>query len=329
MFLFYVLMSLGPCIVGASCYHGYQSPFSFNAHKAHHPSWMADIPDAINITSLSIPGTHDTMTYDIGRDDLQCQNWNLTIQMGAGLRYFDIRARLRDNELQIYHADGYTGHSYTDVLVAMFEFLDANPSETIIMRLKEEGSPIGDNNTITFEDAFLYAGSQNPLTKAGAAKHLMTYNTSQPIPTLGDVRSRIFMLQNFKATDDKNYSLTWEGPQMVLEDQWIVPDTDHLPDKWAAIQDGLERANSDPLDNQHIYLSHISASVGVLPIQAAAGPLNHTQVGMNDLTGKWVLDHYAAHTATRTGIVIFDFPGKKAIEAVLQWNKNVVKRLGL
>ena len=79
-------------------YRGYRSAWSFDAHAAHHPAWMAAVPDETNLTSLSIPGTHDTMTYGLLRPDpvLNCQNWNLSVQLDAGLRYVDIRARLAD-----------------------------------------------------------------------------------------------------------------------------------------------------------------------------------------------------------------------------------------
>jgi 1-phosphatidylinositol phosphodiesterase len=319
MSLFYILMSIAPCMVGLRCYHGYSSPFSFDIDKSHHPDWMSRLPDAANITSLSIPGTHDTMTYSL-RDDiqLQCQNYNLTMQMRAGLRYFDIRARLRDDKLRIYHAAGDTGFDLEDVLKAMFDFLDENPSETIIMRLKEEGSPIGDNNSMSFAEAFEYYRHLSPITSVGAGRHLFLYDRTSPIPTLGHLRSKIFLLQQFKS--DTPYGLEWEGTQMKLEDLWIIPDVYHLADKWTAIRDALEEAALAELDNSLLYLAHVSASVGVLPIEAAAGPANRTVVGMNDMTGQWLQDYLDADGAARTGIVILDFPGKKVVDAVLKWN---------
>ncbi|KAH6890607.1 PLC-like phosphodiesterase [Thelonectria olida] len=320
MALFYLLLSLAPCMVWGVCYHGYQSAFSFDAGLAHHPNWMAALPDDVLLSDLSIPGTHDTMTYDIGSERLQCQNWNLSMQLDAGLRYFDIRARLQDNELQIYHANGYTGFSFTNVLLAMFEFLDANPSEAIIMRLKQEGPPIGGKNTITFEDAFNKYRQKDPLTSSGAVDHLYLYNRTSPLPTLGDLRSRIFLLQQFPE-EHGPYGLEWEGKQMALEDYWIIPDIYHLSDKWTAIRDALELAATAAQDNELLYLAHVSASVGVLPIEAAAGPLNRTMAGMNDMTGQWIEDFEENPDTTRTGVVILDFPGQRLINAILRWNE--------
>lgn len=333
MVLFYVLLSLGPCLVRGVCYKGFESDYSFDANAAHNPSWMRHIPDDVNITSLSIPGTHDTMTYSIKKLEFQCQNWNLTTQLNAGLRYIDIRARMKNNALHIFHASEPTGYSFRDVLLAAFAFLDANPSEAIIMRLKREGGPLGHGNKRTFQAAFNYARLNDPATKTGAAKHLYIYNdTSLPIPTLGQLRSKIFILQNWKDTTkqgkDQVYGLKWEGPQMVLEDKWIIPSPSHLDEKWDAIRPALEKANADPLDNKHLYLAHISASIGVLPIEAAAGTKNETYPrGMNDKTGAWVEEHVRG--GTRTGIVIFDFPGRRAIDGVIEWNRHFAKRMGL
>lgn len=330
MALFYVLISMSPCMVGSQrCYKGYTSAYSFDAYHAHHPRWMTAIPDDVNLTSLSIPGTHDTMTYGMPENEhLQCQIWNLTTQLNAGLRYFDIRARLQDDELKIYHSSGFTGFSYTDVLVPMFDFLDENPGETIIMRLKEEGVPIGDHNTISFEDALIKHHESSPVTSPGASKHLYHYNQTEPLPNLGALRSRIFLLQNFVSKDQEKspYGLIWEGPQMALEDLWIIPDIHHLVDKWNAIRSALEAATRAPLNNTLLYLAHISASVGVLPIEAAAGPKNKAVVGMNDLTGQWLRD-FSAHrgVSARIGVVIIDFPGRKLIDAVLRWNEHLTK----
>lgn len=317
--LCFLVLSLAPCMLYGVCYHGYRSAFSFDVGLASHPKWMADIPDDVRLASLSIPGTHDTMTYEIKSETLQCQNWNISMQLEAGLRYFDIRARLREDALHIYHATGYTGFTFEDVLLAMFKFLKDNPSEAIIMRLKQEGSPIG-HNTITFEDAFNYYRHNSSSTSHGASEHLYLYNRTTPLPTLGTLRSKIFLLQQFPSPAGGPYGLEWEGPQMALEDLWIIPDVYHLSEKWTAIREALMLAATSPHDNSRLYLAHVSAAVGVLPIEAAAGPLNRTIAGMNDMTGQWLEDFEDEMEATRTGVVILDFPGRRLVDVIIRWN---------
>lgn len=317
----YILLSVRSTVClsdNPNCYRGFLSEYSFDASLSQRAEWMKEIPDETNITSMSIPGTHDTMTYDIHSQRLECQNWNLTVQMEAGLRYFDIRARLRDDELRIYHSSGDTGFSYENVILGMCDFLEDHPSETIVMRLKEEGGPLG-ANTVTFEGAFNSYRTSKPSTKACINDHFYLYDPADPIPSLGQLRSKILILQNFKAKEGP-YGLAWAGPRMKLEDFWIMPDLSFLADKWEAIRKAVQLANGAPFDNEVLYVAHVSASVGVLPIEAAAGPLDRSVTGMNDMTGEWLEDHVS--DARRTGIVIFDFPGKRAIDAVLSWNKG-------
>ena len=138
----------------------------------------------------------------------------------AGLRYFDIRARLEDDELRIYHANGFTGFSYTDVLLDMFSFLDANPSEAVIMRLKEEGKPLGDKNTKTFEEAFNYYRRDSPQTADGAERHLYLYDRVAPLPTLGDLRGKVFLLQEFKTVTMEHLLVDKEAERVAFCVRW-------------------------------------------------------------------------------------------------------------
>ncbi|KAF4122982.1 1-phosphatidylinositol phosphodiesterase [Geosmithia morbida] len=351
-------------------YHGHSSAFSFDAGWAyeawppdrpyldpqHRESWMARIPDSTPLTDVNIPGTHDTMTYAFEDADevLQCQTSNVSTQLAAGVRYLDIRARLQDDSLRIYHADGPTGFDLTDVLMPVFDFLDRNPSEVVVMRLKEEGPPVGDGSTMSFEQTFNHYRLTYPVTADGADRHLALHDGSGPVPTLGELRSKIFLIQNF-ASDPAlpGYGLLWEGDQMVLEDVWVVEHPEQLMTlKWPAIRDALEVAAAAPDDDSRLYLTHVSASVGVLPIEAAAGPILVPDpadrveggepedrvdrrepedgvvpvVGMNDMTGRWLQNYMrrryvsSFHPPPRVGVVIFDFPGRRLVDAVLDMN---------
>ncbi|KAH8714540.1 phospholipase C [Ilyonectria robusta] len=316
----YILLLLTPFVTLAECYRGYQSAYSFDADLGYHPRWMQDIPDEVLLSSLSIPGTHDTMSYSIPSDFLRCQNLDLSTQLNSGIRYFDIRARLRDNELHIYHAHIPTGFSFASVLTTMFEFLTTNPSETIIMRLKEEGGPMGRSNTVKFVDAFNHHRHADPRTAAGAAKHFFNYVQDAPLPMLGDLRSKIFIIQQFP-DEHGLHGLKWRSKQMVLQDYWITPSLFHLADKWSVMRDAIELAAAAEHDNSVLYLAHASTAVGVLPIDAAAGTANRTITGMNDMTGQWIEHLENIPEATRTGIVVFDFPGRRLVESVLRWNE--------
>ncbi|KAF4629715.1 hypothetical protein G7Y89_g8430 [Cudoniella acicularis] len=292
----------------AEQYLGYSSPYSFDANYQHSSRWMTTMPSTTNLTHLSIPGTHDTMTSVIVGSIYQCQNLHLRTQLQSGIRFFDIRARLNNNELLIYHQNQYTQHSYVEVLTIFFNFLEANPGETILMRLKEELTAL--NSTIDFLTAFNYYRLNDPETAPGCAKHFWVPPTLGPtyVPTLGDLRSKILILQNF-GSDPAEYGIKWESPLLSIEDDYDIPDLyAGLDEKFQAITSGLTSAHNG-IDNNNgkLYLSHLSASVGVLPIEAAAGTKNGSVVGMNDRTGSWL----QSGNGGRTGVVIIDFPGQQ------------------
>ncbi|WP_233498140.1 phosphatidylinositol-specific phospholipase C domain-containing protein, partial [Listeria innocua] len=81
--------------------------------------WMSALPDTTNLASLSIPGTHDTMSYNgdmtwtLTKPLARTQKMSLYQQLEAGIRYIDIRAK--DN-LKIYHGPIYLNASLSGVL---------------------------------------------------------------------------------------------------------------------------------------------------------------------------------------------------------------------
>ncbi|KAE8443012.1 hypothetical protein EG329_002476 [Mollisiaceae sp. DMI_Dod_QoI] len=255
------------------------------------------------------------MTSAINGPNYQCQNHPLTTQLEAGIRYFDIRARVLNDSLQIYHQDSPTQHSYASVLTTMFTFLSSNPGETILMRLKEESTPL--NSTLSFLTLFNYYRLTSPLTAPGCSQHFWTPDpTLKKIPTLGSLRNKILILQNF-ASESATYGIKWESPLLSIEDLWEIPNLASLDEKWEVVRDGLEAAgNGMERGDGVLYLSHLSASVGVLPVEAAAGDREGEVRGLNDRVGMWLQEGNGGST----GVVIVDFPGRKLVEGVLRRN---------
>lgn len=337
-------------------YHNYTSSFSFDLDKAVHPDWMSQIPDSVYLNSLSIPGTHDTLTFNLVDNIVfQCQNHDLVTQLRAGLRYFDIRGRLLIDAsfkqpapvIGIFHGHVSTGFTFQDVLLAVFQFLDENPSEGIVLRIKEEGAPIpigdpsnewttGADNT-TFEEAFNYYRFNNTLTAPGCDKHLLLpwpalgSSSSRIIPTMGELRGKVIILYEFPTVAGP-YGIPWASPYMKLEDLWIILDPEHLDDKWEAIKENLEQAAASAEEDDLLFLSHLSASVGVTPIEAAAGPLEERNgtmiVGINDRTGLWLEQGKEKGSASKTGIIMGDFPGQRLVEDILSRNDWLTKGQG-
>jgi 1-phosphatidylinositol phosphodiesterase len=185
------------------------------------------------------------------------------------------------------------------------------------MRLKEESTPI--NSTLSFLDAFNNYLSTDPTTAPGSSKHFWTPPSPGPtsIPTLGALRGKILILQNF-GSDPAQYGVKWESPLLAIEDDYEIPDLyAGLDEKWGQVELALNNSASGiESGNGLLYLSHLSASVGVLPIEAAAGTKGREVVGINDRTGEW----FAAGNGGSTGVVIIDFPGRELVKEILARN---------
>lgn len=93
--------------------------------------WMSYISDDAPVTRLAIPGSHDSgcsgMPWYAETQDL-----NFAEQLARGVRYFDIRVNKKGGDLVIFHGP-VNGMDYGELLYQIDEFMDAHPSEFLIL----------------------------------------------------------------------------------------------------------------------------------------------------------------------------------------------------
>ena len=93
--------------------------------------WMSYISDDAPVTRLAIPGSHDSgcscMPWYAETQDL-----NFAEQLARGVRYFDIRVNRKGGDLVIFHGP-VNGTDYVELLYQIDEFMDAHPSEFLIL----------------------------------------------------------------------------------------------------------------------------------------------------------------------------------------------------
>lgn len=246
---------------------------------------MGTVADERSLTELSIPGTHDTAArFEPLPGIAATQDLTIAEQLDAGVRYLDIRCRHVDNEFLLYHGSIDQNQSYAEFLATANAFLDDNPTEAIIVSIKEEASPSG--ATQPFDATFASYGTER-------------WYLDATIPRLGDVRGKLVLLRRFDASsplgldatawpDNRTFSIVGPAP-MRIEDEYIVSDNDA---KWAAIT-----AQLDSVESSSLFLTYTSGyqTMDGLPnIPIVADDINarlDAYIAEHDRLGTVVMDH--------------------------------------
>jgi 1-phosphatidylinositol phosphodiesterase len=186
-------------------------------------NWMGSIDGAVNLSRITIPGTHDSgARFEPFGGTAKCQNLTIAEQLTAGTRFLDVRCRHINNTFTIHHGSVYQNINFDDVLNASFAFLGANPSESIIMSIKEEHTP--ENNTRTFEETLESYLQKNP----------SKWYLGESVPTLSQVRGKIVLLRRFGATrlpkgidatnwqDNTAFEINTSQAALKVQDQYKV-----------------------------------------------------------------------------------------------------------
>lgn len=235
-------------VVYANDFRGYYHGGNIQTNNS---DWMKELPDSVFVSELSIPGTHETMAI-IGGDFAQCQSLDLTEQLVSGIRALDIRCRHIDNKFAIHHGPVYQEKMFGDVLNACKDFLSKHPEEVIFMRIKEErleDVPIwnGFNCSRSFDKTFdeYYQNYMNLFWKVEDDK----------VPTLGEVRGKVVILQNFDSP--KKYGLEYGGDIFDEQDNY-EPSSQFS--KWSDVKNHLLKTNAAEAKDRKIFLNYLSAN---------------------------------------------------------------------
>ncbi len=223
-------------------------------------NWMSLLPDNRYLNEISIPGSHDTMTGNKAVPSPLGVEWTqklkLEQQLNAGIRALDIRLQHIGNELIARHGDGSHDTIYHESMLGvtfektMFDcvnFLDANPTETIVMRVKaNEADPEGnsENFVTTMVNRYIKPGPQSHAFK-DFRPYIYLPTSLIDVPKLGDLRGKIYLLAN-----NWGHRL-WDDPKDNTYENWDWDDNPittnpllatHFYEKWVNGQKLLPNA---------------------------------------------------------------------------------------
>ncbi|KAK4205185.1 putative 1-phosphatidylinositol phosphodiesterase precursor [Triangularia verruculosa] len=159
-------------------------------------SWMSKLPEQIPLSSLSIPGTHNSPTCHVALPSVRCQAVSVTEQLDNGVRFLDVRVNCpkvdpngdKKPELALVHAAfpiALSGTRYlSGLLEEVYRFLEERPSETVMMSLKREGTGGGSDHLFgeVLKRWYLTADK---------------WYTRSKIPSLGEVRGKVVLVRRF------------------------------------------------------------------------------------------------------------------------------------
>jgi len=97
--------------------------------------WMGllDLSTDPKLGDLTIPGTHNTGTWDATRDS-KCQSLNIRQQLEYGIRFFDLRLAVSGDDLRIWHgSERQNVYLARDLLPVIKDFLAKHPTEFVIL----------------------------------------------------------------------------------------------------------------------------------------------------------------------------------------------------
>ncbi len=127
--------------------------------------WMSALPDETPLSQINIPGTHNSASRFVSASWItKCQHTDISRQLNMGVRLLDIRMELKNNTFVVVHAiidcrkkrfPFSEKITCTDVLNDCLAFLDKNPSETILVSVKEDDGHNGDVFYEKFYEQFI------------------------------------------------------------------------------------------------------------------------------------------------------------------------------
>ncbi|WP_066946231.1 phosphatidylinositol-specific phospholipase C [Streptomyces lushanensis] len=253
--------------------------------------WMGGLGDATPVQRLTIPGTHNSGAQ-VGGLWVACQNTTVAAQLNSGIRFLDVRCRAFDNAFSIHHAAFYQNLNFDDVLGACRDFLRAHPSETVLMRLKQEYSEESDAEFRRIFDTYLDGKGWRSLFRLDGG-----------LPTLGEARGRVVLLADNGGLPGVRYG---DGGLFDIQDDYQAEPFAKYPKIEAHFRKAVQQPGK-------LFVNYVSTAA-LLPPRWNSDRLNpqvHT-----------FLDGAEASGWRGLGIVPLDFPATRSglVESLIRHN---------
>ncbi|MFK0294089.1 phosphatidylinositol-specific phospholipase C [Streptomyces sp. NPDC090442] len=247
--------------------------------------WMSALGDATPVQRLTVPGTHDSGAR-IGGPWVACQNTSIAEQLAFGIRFLDVRCRAIDGVFAIHHGAFYQELMFGDVLNACRDFLRAHPSETVLMRVKQEYSEVSAEEFRGIFGTYLDAKGYRSL-----------FRLDPGLPTLGQARGRVVLLADADGLGGVRYA---DPALFDVQDDYMTEPIGKYPKVEAQFRKAVDQPGK-------LFVNYVSTAA-LLPPRSNADRLNPRVKSLLEGAG----------SAWRgLGIVPMDFPNEFGMAGTL------------
>jgi len=283
---------------------GYDYCYDVASLRSH--NWMMGLDGSRRLSEYSIPGTHDTAARGHSVEWVNCQDWSIWTQLIHGVRFFDMRIKLKHGKWVMVHGDYELGFDFErDMLNPIYKFLHYFRHECIIMQIQRVS---GDQGGIT--DAF----------RKYIDKKRYRWLLQDNIPTLNQCRGKIFAVRKY-----------WSPPSGIsvaqlnedkVQGEWNLSDDWRRRRRWGFFKK-ITQAITKPVTQTVNHVSNAVTNVVKPVTKAVAG-------GANDFANWWKKDfvHHSKNVGIQLGSLAMQHVGKQYV-AIVDFAHGRFKDLGL
>ena len=266
-------------------------------------NWMSRVSDETNVLDLSLPGTHDSgALHSIADVAGKCQDLSISSQLKIGVRFFDLRLQLVNDEFKIVHSFVDQNLKFKSVAKDLYSFIKNNETEFLIISIKQESDSV--NSNLSFEEALV--------RDLKPYEDVFMMNVSKLPENVGKARSKIFILSRFSGEigipansgwfDDTSFEMN----DLYVQDNYNISD---IEEKKNDIINTIDYANQNNnklvLNFTSCYLNH-----GFPPTYAGT-----TALAINPWLKKEI-----SQNNKKLGILVIDFIDEELSKSIYMRN---------
>ena len=262
--------------------------------------WMENVSDDRLITTLSIPGTHDSgATHSIFDVAGKCQDLDIKTQLEIGVRFFDIRLQQVNDKFNVVHSFVDQKLDFEDVVEDMVDFIEDYPSEFLLVSIKEDAS--SKNSYKDFQSLLLsYLDEEE-----------FCFDSTLP-KTLKEARGKIYILSRFSSTIGIDAYIGWQDSTTFTLNDLYVQDNYSIDDINTKKKD-IENTINFAKDNKDKLVLNFTSCY----LNNAFPP---TYAGTAALSiNPWLIDKISNNN-DNLGIIVADFISKELAENIYMRN---------